>query len=167
MMALLAVFTGGEGLFAIVTGTAEFSSPKSFHGQSVARIGTAFFFLEQGIMAVATPQTGSFMALMIERHRGETFRILVNYFSGLAVRPDRGGRPDQTEGDKDPGADNPHFIFHNNPFQNGALPVLLYPSLKANTNIDPKPISGIIIEPYSPATPAQAEACFRRFISLV
>lgn len=145
-MALFAVFAGGKSPFAVMAGSAEFPLAQGFHGEGVVGVGAPPLFLEQFVVAVATPQTGPFMDLVIERHRRETFRILVNYFSGLAVRPDRGGRPDQTEGDKDQGADNPHFIFHSIPFQNGDLPVLLYPSLKANTNHYPKPISGIIIE---------------------
>ncbi len=108
-MALLAIFTGGEGLFAVVAGPAEFSLAKGFHGQSVARIGTAFFFLEQGIMAVATTRSRTFVGIMIEYHGSETFGVLVHDFPGRVIRLNRRPTPQQTRRNKYRQTENPGF----------------------------------------------------------
>ena len=118
MMALLAVFTGGEGLFAVVTGPAEFSSPKSFHGQGIIHVGAPLFFLEQGIMAVATTRSRTFVGIMIEHHGSEAFGILVHDFPGRVIRLNRRPTPQQTRRNKYRQTENPYSKCHRIPYQN-------------------------------------------------
>ncbi len=77
---------------SIVTGPAEFSLAEGFHGEGVVGVGTAFFFLEQGIMAVAASYASRLVILMAEHHRGETFGILENNVSDLTFRLHRRDR---------------------------------------------------------------------------
>ncbi len=121
MMTLLAVRTGGEGLFAVVTGPAIFSLAEGFHGQGVIHVGTARFFLEQGIMAVATTHSRAFMGIMIERHGSEAFGILEHDFPGPVIRLNRRPIPQQADGHEDRQTENPHFNFHRTPFSNNDI----------------------------------------------
>jgi len=117
-MALLAIFTGGEGLFAVVTGPAESSIAEGFHGQGVIHVGTPLFFLEQGIMAVATTHTRTFVGIMIEHHGSETFGILENDFPRCVIRLNRRPTPQQTRRNKYRQTENPYSKCHRIPFQN-------------------------------------------------
>jgi hypothetical protein len=108
-MALLAVFTGREGLLAVVTGTAILALAEGFHGQSVANIGTPLFFLEQGIMAVATTRSGTLVGIMIKRYGRKAFGILEYNFSGPIIRLNRRPTPQQTRRNKYRQTENPGF----------------------------------------------------------
>ena len=96
-MALLTVFTGGECLFAIVAGPAVFPLAESLHGQRVACIGNARFFLEQAVMAVAAPYSRTFVGIMIERYGSEAFGILEHDSSRPVIRLNRRSSPQQTD----------------------------------------------------------------------
>jgi hypothetical protein len=120
-MALLAVFTGGEGLFAVVTGPAEFSIAEGFHSQGVIHVGTPLFFLEQGIMAVATTRSRTFVGIMIEHHGSEAFGILVHDFPGCVIRLNRRPTPQQTGRNEYRQGENQHSNFHTTPFSNNDI----------------------------------------------
>ena len=115
-MALLAVFTGGERLFAVVTGPAIFALAEGFHGQSVARIGTARLLLEQGIVAGTATHSRTFVGIVIERYGSETFGILEDDFSGSAIRLNRRPTPQQTNHNEHRHTGNQHPDFHRTPF---------------------------------------------------
>ena len=84
-MALLAVLTGGESLFAVVTGAAVFSLSEGFHGQSVAPIRTPLLLLEQDIMAIGTTRARRLVTCMTEYHRSETFGVLEKDVSDITI----------------------------------------------------------------------------------
>jgi hypothetical protein len=118
MMALLAVFTGGERLFAIVTGPAIFTLAEGFHGQGVIHVGAPLFFLEQGIVAGTATYSCTFVGIMIERYGSETFGILEHDFSGPVIRLNRRPTPQQTGRDEDGHTKNQPSNFHRTPFSN-------------------------------------------------
>ena len=115
-MTLLAVLTGGEGLLAIVAGSAIFSRLEGFHSQRVASIRTALLFLEQDIMAIGTTRACRLVTFVTEYHRRETFGILENDASDIAIRLHRHPTPQQTDRDEDSQTENPYFNFHITPF---------------------------------------------------
>jgi hypothetical protein len=104
---------------SIVTDPAEFSLAERFHGQGVAHIGTALFFLKQGIMAIATTHARRLVILMAEHHRGETFGILENDVSTITIRLNRpdGPAPHQAGRNEYHQTENPCFEFHKFLFQ--------------------------------------------------
>ena len=114
-MALLAVFTGGEGLLAIVTGSAIFFRPEGFHSQRVAPIRTALLFLEHDIMAIGTTCARRLVTFMTEYHRRETFSILENDVSDISIRLHRHSAPQQTGRNEDRQTENPRSEFHSPP----------------------------------------------------
>ena len=120
-MALLAVFTGGERLFAVVTGPAIFALAEGFHGQSVARIGTTRFFLEQRIMAVTATHSRLFVGIMIEQHRSKAFGIFEHDFSRATICLNRHLTPQQTSRNEDHHTENPYSNFHKTPFSNNNI----------------------------------------------
>jgi hypothetical protein len=122
-MALLAVLTGGEGFFSVVTGAAVFSLSEGFHGQSVAYIGTSCFFLKQRVVAVATTYARTFMSIMIERYRSEAFGVFEHDLSGHVIRLNRlkDPTPQQTDRNEDRHTENPLPNFHRTPFSNNDL----------------------------------------------
>ena len=115
-MALLAVFTGRERLLAIVTGSAILFRPEGFHRQRVAPIRTALLFLEHDIMAIGTTCARRLVTFVTEYHRRETFGILENHVSDIAIRLNRHPTPQQPGRNEDRHTENSHSKFHSPPF---------------------------------------------------
>lgn len=117
-MALLAVFTDGEGLFAVMTGPAIFPAPQSLHVQGVIHVGTVLLFLEQDIMTVTATYARRLVTLMTEHHRRETFGILEHDYSGSIIRLNRRSTPQQTNCNEYRHTENQLSNFHRTPFSN-------------------------------------------------
>ena len=120
-MALFAVFAGGEGLLAVVTGAAVFSIAEGFHGQGVALIRTSLLFLEHDIMAVSTTRARRLVTFMTEYHRCKTFGILENDVSNIAIHLNYCPTPQQTGRYENRHTENPHSHFHRTPFSNNDI----------------------------------------------
>ncbi len=102
-----------------MTGAAIFTLAEGFHGQSVACICTARFFLEQRVMALVAFHSRRFMLAMIEHHGSEAFGILEYDFSTITLRLNRRPTPQQTGRDEYRQTENQHPNFHTTPFLNG------------------------------------------------
>lgn len=100
-MALFATAPNRKRPIPVVAGPAEFSLAEGFHGQGIIYVGTALFFLEQGIMTVAASYASRLVILMTEHHRGESFGILENNVSGITIRLHRLDGPAQKQAGRD------------------------------------------------------------------